>query len=116
MTCVVCDRCGAALADLESAVVRVRFDADDRIVGLALLHAGHPATPGERSESPALFVDQTGAAVASVRGAARVAEGASLSRLLRRVARLAALAARTHADDAQEAPAGPFVPSREARP
>lgn len=112
---MVCDRCAGPLAGLAGVVVRVRTDDEQRIVGLALVHGHHPALPHERSEAADGFVNAAGAIVARLRGLARVAEGASLSRIIRRAGQLAALDAEA-SHDPGDVPEGPFVPSREARP
>jgi hypothetical protein len=90
---VRCDTCAGPFAGLAGAVVRARFDADEVVVGLTLVHAGHTPRKGERTEDhPAgAFVGDGVPSVARLRDMARVPLGASVSRILRLVARLAAL-------------------------
>jgi hypothetical protein len=106
--------CGVAVAGLDGAIVRQRIDEDGRIVALELIHNDHPAGPDERDEPASLFVDDAGVAVVRLRGSARVAEGASLSRIVRRAGRLAVPSTRTGTAGSPGAGKGRFVPSAES--
>jgi hypothetical protein len=99
---VRCDTCAGPLAGPADAVVRVRLDSDEVVVGLMLVHVGHPARKGERTEDhpAAAFVGDGSPSVANLRDMARVPLGASVSRVLRLVARLAALDAQSSRADA----------------
>jgi len=92
-----CDHCGAPIAQLPDAVVRLAFDRDDLLVEAGLDHhacAARPPGPGGRVETlPARDLLLDGRSVARLSALARHHDAASVRRIVRKAERVAAGAA-----------------------
>ena len=94
----LCDACGAPTGAVTDGVVRLRFDADGRLVQSGVYHKGCPCgspAPGESVEVIPIAVAASSSGLARLFVLARAHDGASIGRLARKLRRLAPSAARS---------------------